>query len=84
MSELKWGLPPRSQSNTNIPANPSRHVKNSLEDVHAAIAALQAAGFENYSVDLIGGLPGQVRYEVDPGYRSMIPVYASVSDISPL
>lgn len=38
-----------------------QHLKNSLEDVHAAIAALKAAGFDNYSVDLIGGLPGQVR-----------------------
>lgn len=35
--------------------------QNSLEDVHAAVAALRDAGFENYSVDLIGGLPGQVR-----------------------
>lgn len=33
---------------------------NSLEDVHTAIATLKAAGFENWSVDLIGGLPGQV------------------------
>lgn len=32
----------------------------SLEDVHTAIATLEAANFENWSVDLIGGLPGQV------------------------
>lgn len=29
--------------------------------MYAAIAKLKAAGLENWSVDLIGGLPGQVR-----------------------
>lgn len=55
---------PSPATPTHIPKNPnilSIMYQNSLEDVHAAVAALRDAGFENYSVDLIGGLPGQVR-----------------------
>jgi len=43
------------------PPQTNKHTQKSLEDVHAAISALKASGLVNYSVDLIGGLPGQVR-----------------------